>query len=148
MARVEYVVTLVVGIELIEVPGRTERDVDGALMRHVDDTMHELERRWIDDSSVDLDLGRKEATFRVLVDSGDEARAVDRARSLLSMAVHAAGGATPTRPFPRGRGLVGDPALGPVHSGRHHLAGDRSQAAAHLRALTSRHDGGGLTRYP
>ena len=35
------------------------------------------------------------------VDTGDETRAISQARGLLSIAVHAAGGATPHRPFPR-----------------------------------------------
>src|ERR1022692_3490001 len=70
-------------------------------MRHVDDTMMELEHRWIEKSGVDLDLNQSEATFLLVVDAGDESRAISQARGVVSMAIHAAGGPPPPRPFPR-----------------------------------------------
>jgi len=70
-------------------------------MDHVDDTMMELERRWVQDAQVDLDLTRSEATFLITVSSEDETRAISQARGVLSMAIHSAGGATPHRPFPQ-----------------------------------------------
>lgn len=97
----EYLVKLVVGIELIEAPGSMPRDADGDLMRHVDDSIVALEHRWTNGCGVEVDLKRAEATYSVVVDTGDETRAISQARGLLSIAIHAAGGATPHRPFPR-----------------------------------------------
>ncbi len=71
------------------------------LEHHVGDAMRELEHRWIAESLVDLDPDRSEATFAVIVDAGDQQRAMSKAWGVLSMAVHAAGGATSHRPFPR-----------------------------------------------
>ena len=96
----KYVVTLVLGIELIQDPNRAAGDVEGEILAHVDDAMRELERRWIDESGVELDLARSEALFSVVVNAGDETRAISQARGALSIAVHAARGATPHRPFP------------------------------------------------
>jgi len=101
VASVEYVVTLVIGIDLIQAPGSTLLDPDGELMRHVDDSIVALEHRWPHDCGVELDVTRSEATYFVAVDTGDETRAISQARGLLSIAIHAAGGATPHRPFPR-----------------------------------------------
>jgi hypothetical protein len=101
VAFVEYVVSLVIGIDLIEVTESAASDADGELMRHLDDTMTSLGQRWIDNCSVDLDLVRSEVTFFIVVDTDDESRAVTQARGLLSIAIHSAGGATPHRPFPR-----------------------------------------------
>lgn len=97
---VDYIVTLVVGIDLEDGPDQAVRDVEGELMRHVDDTMRELANGWIDRSGVELDLSRAEACFAVVVKTGDHTRAASQARGALSIAVHAAGGATPHRPFP------------------------------------------------
>lgn len=97
----EYVVSLVVGIDLIDVPEGVPSDADGDLMRHLDDTMTALGQRWIENCAVDLDLRRSEASFFVVVDTEDESRAISQARGLLSIAIHSAGGATPHRPFPR-----------------------------------------------
>jgi len=101
VASVEYIVTLVISIALIEALESTRPDADGELMRHVEDVMCELEHRWIDESGVDLDLSKSEGTFFVVVDAEDEKRAISQARGVLSIAIHAAGGATPHRPFPR-----------------------------------------------
>jgi hypothetical protein len=98
---VEYVVKLVIGIKLIEASGGTPRDADGDLVRHVEDSIAALEHRWNNDCAVEMDLKRAEATYTVVVDTGDETRAISQARGLLSIAIHAAGGATPHRPFPR-----------------------------------------------
>ena len=51
-------------------------------------------------SEVHLDEARSEATFVVVVEAGDQKRAVSKAWGVLSMAVHAAGGASSHRPFP------------------------------------------------
>ena len=104
----QYVVKLVIGIELIELPESTLCDIDGELIRHVEESIEALEHRWTNECGFELDLGRSEATYFVSVDTGDETRAISQARGLLSIAVHAAGGATPHRPFPRERGLVGE----------------------------------------
>lgn len=97
----QYVVKLVIGIELIEPPSSTLCDIDGELIRHVEDSIEALEHRWTNECGFELDLGRSEATYFVSVGTGDETRAISQARGLLSIAVHAAGGATPHRPFPR-----------------------------------------------
>ena len=97
----EYVVSLVIGIELIQEPESRLRDPDGELMRHVDDSIEALEHRWTNDCGVELDVTRSEATYFVVVDTGDETRAISQAKGLLSIAIHAAAGATPHRPFPR-----------------------------------------------
>jgi len=97
----EYVVTAVIGIDLKGPSDDTMSDTDGDLMRHIDDVMMELAHRWIEDSSVELDLARREATFSLLVEAGNEARAMSQGRGVLSMAIHSARGSTPHRPFPR-----------------------------------------------
>ena len=99
----QYVVKLVIGIELIEPPSSTLCDIDGELIRHVEDSIEALEHRWTNECGFELDLGRSEATYFVSVGTGDETRAISQARGLLSIAVHAAGGATPHRPFPATR---------------------------------------------
>lgn len=97
----EYVVTAVIGIDLKGPSDETLSDPDGELMRHIDDVMTELAHRWVADSSVELDLSRCEATFSLLVEAGDETRAISQGRGVLSMAIHSAQGSTPHRPFPR-----------------------------------------------
>lgn len=101
MASVEYVVTLVVSIELIQAPWSMTADPDGELMRHIDDVVNELEHRWIEEPRYELDLTSSEATFWVVVSTADQPRAIGQAKGIFSMAVHAAGGAEPHRPFPK-----------------------------------------------
>ena len=96
----EYVVTAVIGIDLKEPSDETTSDPDGELMRHIDDVMNELAHRWVANSAVELDLARCQATFSLLVEAGDEARAISQGRGVLSMAIHSACGSTPHRPFP------------------------------------------------
>ncbi len=97
----EYVVTALIGIDLKGTADEQMGDPDGELMRHIDDVMKELAHRWVADSSVELDLGRCEATFSLLVEAGDQERAISQGRGVLSMAIHSARGSTPHRPFPR-----------------------------------------------
>jgi hypothetical protein len=97
----QYTVRCVVRIELKDERRATTTDAAGDLKRHVGDAMRELEHRWISESLVELDPIRSEATFAVIVDAGDQQRAMSKAWGVLSMAVHAAGGATSHRPFPR-----------------------------------------------
>ncbi|MGA2528807.1 MAG: hypothetical protein ABSG36_06550 [Acidimicrobiales bacterium] len=97
----EYAVRCVLDIELKTTSQATAgaRAID--LRRHVEETLVELEHRWIAETEVELDLVRSEASFLVAVEAGDEERATSKAWGVLSMAVHAAGGATSHRPFPR-----------------------------------------------
>jgi hypothetical protein len=97
----QYKVRCVVAIELKGERPTAATNAAGGLEHHVGDAMRELEHRWIAESSVDLDPDRSEATFAVIVDAGDQQRAMSKAWGVLSMAVHAAGGATSHRPFPR-----------------------------------------------
>jgi len=96
----QYAVRCVVGIELRGAVGAPAADARDDLRRHVDDVMRELGHRWISESEVQLDEVRPEANFVVVVDAGDRQRAVSKAWGVLSMAVHAAGGASSHRPFP------------------------------------------------
>jgi hypothetical protein len=97
----QYTVRCVVEIEVKDERRTKTTDAAGDLEAHVGDAMRELEHRWIAESTVELDLARSEATFAVIVDAGDQQRAMSKAWGVLSMAVHAAGGATSHRPFPR-----------------------------------------------
>jgi hypothetical protein len=97
----EYAVRCVLAIELKAARPALPADVGFALRSHVDDTMRELEHRWIAGSNVELDLASSEASFTVAVEAGDPQRAMSKAWGVLSMAVHAAGGATSHRPFPQ-----------------------------------------------
>lgn len=96
----QYAVRCVVGIELRRPFDAKSADARGDLRRHVEDTMNELGHRWISGSEVHLDEARSEATFVVVVEAGDQKRAVSKAWGVVSMAVHAAGGASSHRPFP------------------------------------------------
>ncbi|MGO9581742.1 MAG: hypothetical protein ACLP36_02945 [Acidimicrobiales bacterium] len=96
----EYAVTCVVGIELKQPRQAKAADGRHGIEPHVEDAMRELEHRWISESKVDVDLARSEASFLVVVEAGDRQRAMSKAWGVLSMAVHAAGGATSHRPFP------------------------------------------------
>ncbi len=97
----EYAVSCVLGIELRSTRPVTAATMDDDLRRHVDETMRELGHRWITGSEVGLDIASSEATFIIVVDAGDQDRALSKAWGVLSMAVHAAWGATSHRPFPR-----------------------------------------------
>jgi hypothetical protein len=97
----EYAVKCVLGIELKTAPDPSDSAADDGLKGHVEETMGELAHRWISASTVVVDTSRSEATFTVVVDAGDQDRAMSKAWGVLSMAVHAAGGATSHRPFPR-----------------------------------------------
>ena len=97
----EYAVRCVLGIELKRARPVVGGDGDSEVKAHVDETMNELRHRWISESKVELDLEHSEATFTVIVGAGDHDRAMSKAWGVLSMAVHAAGGATSHRPFPR-----------------------------------------------
>jgi len=97
----EYAVRCVLGIELKTTRQGTDDGGGIGLQIHVDETMSELAHRWISESEVGLDEARSEATFTIVVDAGDQDRALSKAWGVLSMAVHAAGGATSHRPFPR-----------------------------------------------
>jgi hypothetical protein len=96
----EYAVKCVLAIELKTARPAAPAPDTGALRGHVDEAMRELEHRWVAESHVELDLARSEASFTVIVDAGDQERAMSKAWGVLSMAVHAAGGATSHRPFP------------------------------------------------
>jgi hypothetical protein len=97
----QYAVRCVVGIELKGEPQTAPAGASANLRRHVDDTMRELEHRWPWGLQVEVDPARSEAAFAVVVDAGDPQRAMSKAWGVLSMALHAAGGATSHRPFPR-----------------------------------------------
>ena len=101
VGTMEYAVRCVLDIELKTTRQTTPGAGSAELRRHIEETLVELEHRWIAKSEVELDLIRSEASFLVVVDAGDEERATSKAWGVLSMAVHAAGGATSHRPFPR-----------------------------------------------
>lgn len=100
MRLVEYAVRCVLAIEIKLAHPVSPGDIGIALHRHVDETMRELEHRFIAGSDVELDLVSSEATFTLAVAAGDPQRAMSKSWGALSMAVHAAGGATSHRPFP------------------------------------------------
>ena len=97
----EYAVSCVVEIELRDPLAPSPGDAHRHIERHVSETVQELSHRWISGCEVDLDRSSSQATFLVVVDAGEQQRAVSKAWGVLSMAVHAAGGATSHRPFPR-----------------------------------------------
>lgn len=96
----QFSVKCVVGVELRR--GADDATAAGpeALRGHVDDTLVELEHRWISLSRAEVDAPRSIATFFLLVEAGDDRRALSKAWGVLSMAIHAAGGASSHRPFP------------------------------------------------
>ncbi|MGA3353097.1 MAG: hypothetical protein ABSD85_07910 [Acidimicrobiales bacterium] len=100
----EYAVRCVLGIELKSTDQVTAANAAGNLRAHVEETLRELEHRWVSKTAVELDPVSAEASFVVVVEAGDQDRATSKAWGVLSMAVHAAGGATSHRPFPRDAG--------------------------------------------
>lgn len=96
----QFSVKCVVGVELREVAGNPAASGPDALRGHVEDALGELGHRWIRQSRAELDTRRSQATFFLTVDAGDRRRALSKAWGVLSMAIHAAGGASSHRPFP------------------------------------------------
>lgn len=97
----EYAVSCVVEIELRDPLAPSPGDAHRHIERHVSETVQELSHRWISGCEVDLDRSSSQATFLVVVDAGEQQRAVSKAWGVLSIAVHAAGGATSPTLSPR-----------------------------------------------